>query len=107
MNGTLLQVPDILSTEVKLCVSFESSNKIVILAHRYGDSKKLFAYFLNTTNCTTAPAAGYYIVAVFTQTSDNVLKPTTTPPTIFYETMTISEYHFIVKAFMLFTCLAI
>ena len=107
MNGTLLQVPDISSTEVKLCVSFESSNKIVVLAHRYGDPKKLLAYFLNTTNCTTAPAAGYYIVAVFSQTSGNVLKPTTTPPTIFYEIMTISEYHFIVKAFMLFTCLAI
>ena len=97
MNGTLLHVPDISSTEVKLCVSFESSNKIVVLAHCYGDPKKLLAYFLNTTNCTTAPAAGYYIVAVFTQTSDNILAPTTTPPTIsFYEAMNISEYHFIV-----------
>ena len=97
MNGTLLQVPDILSTKVKLCVSFEGSNKIVVLAHRYGDPEKLFAYVLNTTNCTTAPDAGYYIVVVFSQASGNVLKPTTTPPTIsFYETMNISEYHFIV-----------
>ena len=111
MNGTLLRVPDISSTKVKLCVSFEvntSSNTIVVLAHRYGDPHKLLAYFLNTTNCTTAPAAGDYVVGVFALTSDNLLKPPATPPTIYYmyETMTISEYHFVVKAFMLSTCLA-
>ena len=72
----------------------------VVLAHRYGDPHKLLAYFLNTTNCVTAPAAGDYVVGVFALTSDNLLKPLATHPTIFYGTMTISEYHFIVKAFM-------
>ena len=103
MNGTLLQVPDISSKEVKLCVSLEvntSSNMTVVLVHRYGDLHKLLAYFLNTTYCTTAPAAGDYVVGVFTLTSDNLLKPLATHPTIFYGTMTISEYHFRVKAFM-------
>ena len=104
VNGTLLQVPVISSTEVKLCVSEvnTSSNMTVVLAHRYGDPHKLLAYFLNTTNCITTPAGGDYIVGVFTLTSDNILKPPATPPTI--ETMTISEYHFIVKAFMVSTC---
>ena len=78
----------------------------VLLAHHYGDPKQLLAYFLNTTNCTTAPPAGDYVVGVFALTSDNILKPLATHPTIFYETMTISEYHFIVKAFMMSTCLA-
>ena len=92
---------------VKLCVSFEvntSSNMTVILAHHYGDPKQLLAYFLNTTNCITTPAAGDYVVGVFTLTSDNTLKPPATPPTIFYET--ISEYHFVVKAFIMSTRLA-
>ena len=108
VNGTLLQVPDISSTVVKLCVPLEgntSSNMTVVLVHRYGDPHKLLVYFLNTTNCTTAPPAGNYVVGVFTLTSDNLLKPLATHPTIYYGTMTISEYHFIVKAFMLSTCL--
>ena len=103
VNGTLLQVPDVSSIEVKLCVSLEgntSSNMTVVLVHRYGDPHKLLAYFLNTTNCTTAPPAGDYVVGVFALTSDNLLKLLATYPTIFYGTMTISEYHFIVKAFM-------
>ena len=72
----------------------------VVLAHRYGDPKQLLAYYLNTTNCITTPAAGDYVVGVFALTSNNILKPLATHPTIFYGTMTISEYHFIVKAFM-------
>ena len=109
MNGILLQVPDISSTVVKLCASFEvntSSNMTVLLAHHYGDPHKLLAYFLNTANCTTALPAGDYVVGVFVLTSDKILKPLATHPTIFFEIMTISECHFIVEAFMLSTCLA-
>ena len=111
MNGKFLQVPDVSSTdlEVKLCVFFKvntSSNVTVVLAHRYGDPKQLLAYFLNTTNCTTTPAAGDYVVGVFALTSENILKPPAIPPTIFFEIMIISECHFIVKAFIMSTCLA-
>ena len=98
MNGTFLQVPDIANTELKLCVSFQSSttnDRTIVLAHHIGNTKKLSAYLLNTTNCTTAPAPGDYVVGVFTQNGDNALKPPATPPTISIDSITISEYYYI------------
>ena len=94
VSGTFLQVPDIANTEVKLCVSFESStssDRIIVLAHHIDDTEKLSAYFLNTTNCTSAPAAGGYVVGVFTQNGDSTLKVPATPPTISVGTVPISE----------------
>ena len=68
---------------------------IILLAHRYGDPQKLLAYFLNATNCTTAPDAGRYVVGVFNQTGGSTLKPPATPPNISIVTVLISECYFI------------
>ena len=98
MNGTFLQVPDIANAEVKLCVFFKSSttsDRIIVLAHHFNNTEKLSAYLLNTTNCTTAPAPGGYVVGVFIQNGDNALKPPATPPNISVVTGTISEYYYI------------
>ena len=70
VNGTFLQLPDVTNSGVKLCVSFGSSTSTdgtVVFAHRIDDCNRLLAYFLNTTNCFTAPAAGDYIVVVFSR----------------------------------------
>ena len=99
VNGTFLQVPDIANTEVKLCVSFQyssSSDRIIVLVHHRGDPKKLSAYFMNTSNCTTAPTPGVYVVGVFTQSHDSTLKPPASPPTISVGTVPISEYYYII-----------
>ena len=95
-GGTFQQVPDIANTEVKLCVSFQystGSDRIIVLVHHRGDPKKLSAYLLNATNCTTAPPPGDYVVGVFIQSDDSTLKPPATPPTILLDT--ISEYYYI------------
>ena len=105
--GTMLEVPDIADADVKLCVSIEpdpSSDIIIVLAYHNDDPEKLLAYFLDVTNCTTAPAPGSYIFGVFVQNEDKIMKEPVTPPTIFFNTVSISEYDFIVKAFMLSTC---
>ena len=99
MNGTFLQVPDIANTEVTLCVSFTSStcnDRIIVLVHHINDTEKLSAYFLNTTNCTTAPAPGDYVVGVFIQSDDSTLKVPATPPTISVGTVPISEYYYMI-----------
>ena len=95
MPGTMLEVPDIADADVKLCVSIEldpSTNTIVVLAHHIDDPEKLLAYFLDMTNCTTAPALGSYFFAVLVQNEDKVTKAPITPPTIFFTTVSISEY---------------
>ena len=99
--GTMVEVPDIADADVKLCISSEpdpSSNTIVVLAHHIDDPEKLLAYFLYVTNCTTAPAPGSYFFAVFVQNEDKIMKA---PPTIFFTTVSVSEYDFTVKAFIL------
>ena len=103
--GTMLDIAD---ADVKLCISIEldpSSDTIVVLAHHIDDPEELLAYFLDVTNCTTAPAPGSYFIAVFVQNEDKITKAPITPPTIFFNTASISEYDFTVKAFMLSTCL--
>ena len=87
MGGRFLRVPNSTNTSTKamLCVSFESStNKdtIVLLAHLFGNPQKLLAYYLNTTKCTPAPAAGDYVVGVFNQTGESILKAPASPPNI-------------------------
>ena len=99
MNGTFLQVPDIANTEVSLCVSFTSStsnDRIIVLVHHINDTEKLSAYLLNTTNCTTAPAPGDYVVGIFIQSDDSTLKVPATPPTISVGTVPISEYYYMI-----------
>ena len=101
VNGTFLQVPDIANTEVKLCVFFQSSttnDRIIVLVHHIDNIEKLSAYFLNATNCTTAPAPGSYVVGVFIQNGDSTLKVPATSPTISVATRLISEY-----CYMIFT----
>ena len=94
--GTMLEVPDIADADVKLCVSSiepdPSTNTIVVLAHHIDDPEELLAYFLDVTNCTTAPAPGSYFFAVFVQNEDKIMKAPVTPPTIFFNTASISEY---------------
>ena len=99
MNGTFLQVPDIANTKVTLCVSFTSStsnDRIIVLVHHINDTEKLSAYFLNTTNCTTAPAPGDYVVGVFIQSDDSTVKVPATPPTISVGILPISEYNYMI-----------
>ena len=84
MSGISLEVPDVTNAKVKLCVSFGPntiSDGTVVLAHHQGDPRKLLRYNF-TTNCTTAPPAGDYIVGVFTQTRRNVLTEPATTPTL-------------------------
>lgn len=95
VNGTFLKVPDVTNTELKLCVSFDSSTNTdgtVVLAHHMNDCNKLSAYYLNTTNCITPPPPGDYSVGVFTRSHDNILKAPAAPPTISIGTVAISEY---------------
>ena len=95
VNGTLLKVPDVTNTELKLCVSFEFStitDGTVVLAHHLNNRNKLSAYYLNTTNCITPPPPGNYGVGVFTRSHDNILKAPATLPTISLDTVPISEY---------------
>ena len=94
MSGISLEVPDAIDAKVKLCVSFglnTISDGTVVLAHHQGDPRKLLRYNLNTTNCTTAPPAGDYIVGVFTQTRSNVLGEPATTPTLSVEIVPNSE----------------
>ena len=88
-----MEVPDIADADVKLCVSSieldPSGNTIVVLAHHIDDPENLLTYFLDVTNCTTAPAPGSYFFALFVQNED---KMTITAPTIFFNTVSISEY---------------
>ena len=102
--GTMVEVPDIADADVKLCISSEPdpSSNTIVLAHHIDDPEKLLTYFLDVTNCTTAPAPGSYFFAVFVQKED---KMTITAPTIFFTTVSVSEYDFTVKAFILSTCL--
>ena len=93
--GTMLEVPDIADADVKLCVSIElkpSTDTIVVLAHHIDDPEELLVYFLDVTNCTTAPAPGTYFFAVFVQNEDKITKAPITAPTIFFNTVSISEY---------------
>ena len=106
--GTMLEVPDIAGADVKLCITIEpdpSGNTWVVLAHHIDDPEKLLAYFLDVTNCTTAPSPGSYFFAVFVQDENKITKAPITPPTIFFTTVSISEYDFTVKTFILSTCL--
>lgn len=93
----MLDVPDIADAAVKLCISSEpdpSGRTIVVLAHRIDDPEKLLTYFLDVTNCTTAPAPGSYFFAVFVQNEDKITTTPITLPTIFFTTLSISEYDF-------------
>ena len=93
--GTLLEIPDIADADVKLCVSVEpdpSGETIVVLAHHIDEPEKLSAYFLDVTNCTTAPAPGSYYFGAFVQNEDKIANALITPPTIFFNTVSISEY---------------
>ena len=93
VNGTLLEVPNTTNSGVKLCVSFGSSTNTdgtVVLAHRINDCNRLLAYFLNTTNCFTAPAAGDYIVVAFSQNGDNIME---VPVTLSTNSLPISELY--------------
>ena len=102
MIGPFLKVPDIVNAEVNLCVSIKpdaSSDKIIVLAHRIDDTEKLSAYNLTTTNCTAAPAPGDYVIGVFTQNGDSVLKEPATPPTISIDIVPISEYYMYILIF--------
>ena len=95
MNGTFLKVPDTVNAKLKLCVSFGSSTSTegtVVLAHPVNDSKRLSAYFLNTSNCTAPLDAGYYTVGVFNKSSKNTLEEPFTSPTFSFYTEPISEY---------------
>ena len=81
VNGTFVKVK---STEIQVCVSFDcitSNKRMVVLAHHVDDDdqEELSAY---TSNCFTAPAAGNYMVGVFTQNGDNSLEAPGTFPTI-------------------------
>ena len=81
VNGTFVKVK---STEMQVCVSFDciaSDKKIVVVAHHADDDdqEELSAY---TSNCFTAPAAGNYMVGVFTQNGDSSLEAPATFPTI-------------------------
>ena len=99
VNGIFLEVPNVTNTitaKMKLCVSFgpnTSTDGTIVLAHHYGDPRKLLMYNLNTTNCTTAPPAGDYIVGVFTQTRGNDLKVPATSPTFSFHSVPNSEYY--------------
>ena len=91
VNGTFLQLPDVTNLGVKLCVPFGSGTNtdgIVVLAHRINDCNRLLAYFLNTTNCFTAPAAGDYIVVVFSRNGDDIME---VPVTLSTNSLPISE----------------
>ena len=95
VNGISMEVPNIGNTEMKVCVSFgfsTPSDRTIVLAHHINDPEKLSAYFLNATNCTTAPPAGDYIVGVFTQSVGITLEVPATPPTISILIVPISEY---------------
>ena len=96
MNGIILEVPNDTNTELMLCVSFDSSTnrvRITVLAHLFGDPKKLLAYYLNMTNCTAAPDPGKYIVGVFIHYVGSTLKAPATSPNISVFT---SEYFFFI-----------
>ena len=98
VDGKFLEVPDTANAEVKLCVSFGPNTSIegtVVLAHPINDSRKLSAYFLNTSNCTAPLNAGYYTVGVFTKSSKTTLEVPVTPPTFSFYTEPISEYSLI------------
>ena len=85
VNGTFLRLPDVTNSGVKLCVSFGSSTNTdgtVVLAHRINDCNRLLAYFFNTTNCLTAPAAGDYIFGSFSRNGDNIMEAPVTLSTI-------------------------
>ena len=92
----MVEVPDIADADVKLCVSSieldPSGNTIVVLAHHIDDPEKLLTYFLDVTNCTTAPAPGSYFFAVFVQNEDKIMKAPITAPTIYFNTVSMSEY---------------
>ena len=93
VSGISLKVPDATNANVKLCVSFglnTISDGTVVVAHHQGDPRKLLRYNF-TTNCTTAPPAGNYIVGVFTQSGSNVLREPATPPTLSVEIVSNSE----------------
>ena len=93
----MLDVPDIADAAVKLCISSEadpSGSTIVVLAHQIDDPEKLLTYFLDVTNCTTALAPGSYFFAVFVQNEDKITTTPITLPTIFFTTLSISEYDF-------------
>ena len=95
VNGTFLQVPDTVNAKLKLCVSFgysTSTEGTVVLAHPVNDSKRLSAYFLNTSNCTSPLDAGYYTVGVFNKSSENTLEEPVRPPTFSFDNDSISEY---------------
>ena len=93
VNGTFLEVPDIINAE--LCVSFESNSKVngtVLLAQRIDDPEKLLVFFPDSTNCAMAPPPGGYSLGVFTQSSENTLQEPATPLTISVHIVPISEY---------------
>ena len=95
VNGTFLEVPDIINAELILCVSFESSSKVngtVLLAQRINDPEKLLVFFPDSTNCAMVPSPGGYSLGVFTQSSENTLQEPATPLTISVHIVPISEY---------------
>ena len=94
----LLEVPDTANSELKLCVSFESntssnSDGVVVFVHHIDNLKRLSAYILDETNCTTALASGNYSVGVFTWDGESTLNEPATPPTISVDIVPISEYY--------------
>jgi len=96
-----MEVPEpAMNTELKLCISFESStdsinrDRIVILAHHTDDPTKLSVYFSLENWCFRAPTAGSYYFGVFIQNSDNTLEPPATPPEILIRTVPTCKYSF-------------
>ena len=95
VEGTLIEVPEPSNNmELQLCISFESStdsDQIVVLAHHTDKPTRLSAYY-SPVNCLRPPTAGSYIIAVFTQNSDNTLEPPATPPEILIRTLSACKY---------------
>ena len=93
-----MEVPEpAMNTELKLCISFESSadsNRIVVLAHHSDDPTKLSVYFSLENWCFRAPTAGSYYFGVFIQNSDNTLEPPATPTEILIRTVPTCKYSF-------------
>ena len=95
VNGIFLEVPDIISAELILCIFFESSSKVngtVLLAQHIDDPEKLLVFFPDSTNCAMAPPPGGYSLGVFAQSSECSLEEPATPLTISVHIVPISEY---------------
>jgi len=103
VNGRVLEIPGpAMNAEVQLCISFESSSssggssRIVVLAHHTDDPRKLSAYSSHGNKCFTAPTAGNYSFATFTQNSDSTLEAPSTPPEILIRTVSTCKHSLLI-----------